>query len=304
MKKLCAVFLAFFIAAAAYAQSAGTVTNHAFAVGKGAGKGGYTSVLCAAGQVALGQSAADPLCVTVSGDGAISASGVLTLATVNANVGSFGSATQCVIVTFDAKGRATAASAVPCTPPVSNLTGMGANVPAALAIAVGSAGGPVVNGGVLGTPSSGNGANLTALNATQLTSGILPPARLNGLGVLTNSLGADVAMNVTANYFDGPSIAQGATGTWFASGQATVTDTAVGANFFCKLWDGTTVVDSADVTTSGASFNAVIHLSGALATPAGNLRISCRDPAATTGKMLFNGSGNSKDSTITAFRIN
>jgi hypothetical protein len=38
---------------------------------------------------------------------------------------------------------------------------------------------------------------------------------------VTNSLGADVLLNNTANYFTGPSVAQGTSGTWFASGNVT-----------------------------------------------------------------------------------
>lgn len=119
------------------------------------------------------------------------------------------------------------------------------------------------------------------------------------------ALGADVAMNVTANYFDGPAIGQGTGGTWWVAGTVTVTDTTAGANFFCKLWDGvSTVIASADVTTNGASFNGVIALSGVFPNPAGSIRISCRDPATVNGKMLFNGSGNSRDSSLYGFRIN
>jgi len=116
MKKLLGVLFAFASITAAYAQSAGTVTNHAFAIGKGAGVTGYTSLLCASGQIAIGGSGTDPVCRTITGDGAISAAGVLTLPTVNANVGSFGSTTQCVTITANAKGLITAVSAATCVP--------------------------------------------------------------------------------------------------------------------------------------------------------------------------------------------
>jgi hypothetical protein len=56
--------------------------------------------------------------------------------------------------------------------------------------------------------------------------------------------GADVPLNNTANYFDGPSTAQGASGTWFAAGTITLTDTGTTAIYACKLWDGTTVISS------------------------------------------------------------
>ncbi len=120
---------------------------------------------------------------------------------------------------------------------------------------------------------------------------------------ITNSLGADVALNNTANYFDGPSVAQGTSGTWFVSGTVTLIDTTGVCNYFCKLWDGTTVIASVAQRGTGLSNYAVVSLSGFITSPAGNLRISCRDTTNTTGSILFNATGNSKDSTITAIRI-
>jgi hypothetical protein len=225
-----------------------------------------------------------------------------TLATVNANVGSFGSATNCVSFTTNAKGLITAASVVTCTPAIGSVTGFGTGIATALATNVGVPGAPVINGGALGTPASGVGSNLTALNATQLTSGTIPVARL-GLSQITNSIGADVLLNNTANYFDGPSIAQGTTGTWFASGTVTLFD-SVTAVMNCKLWDGTTVISSAAVVVLNTTSAMPLSLSGFITSPAANIRISCRDTTNTTGKILFNQSGNSKDSTISAFRLN
>lgn len=73
---LMAAFAAFFIAHSAHAQNPGTGTNHAFIIGKGAGQTGYTSLLCGSAQLAVGQSAADPICRTISGDVTINTSGV------------------------------------------------------------------------------------------------------------------------------------------------------------------------------------------------------------------------------------
>lgn len=120
---------------------------------------------------------------------------------------------------------------------------------------------------------------------------------------ITASLGANVSLNNTANYFDGPSIAQGSTGTWFASGTVTLNDTGGAATFYCKLWDGTTVIASAVGRTIAANNRTSVSLSGYLASPAGNLRISVKDISATTGLIEYNTSGESKDSTITAYRV-
>ena len=118
---------------------------------------------------------------------------------------------------------------------------------------------------------------------------------------ITNSLGADVALNNTSNYFDGPSVAQGTSGTWFASGTVTVLDASLAA-FEVKLWDGTTVIASA-LISQAAGLNGAVSLSGFITSPAGNIRISVKDQTTTAGNIKFNASGNSKDSTITAIRI-
>lgn len=92
----------------------------------------------------------------------------LTLATVNSNVGSFGSATQSVAFTVNAKGLVTAASATTITPAIGSVTGLGTGVGAALVTAIGSAGAPVLNGGALGTPASGTLTNCTGYPTTGL----------------------------------------------------------------------------------------------------------------------------------------
>ena len=122
------------------------------------------------------------------------------------------------------------------------------------------------------------------------------------LSPITASLGADVALNNTANYFDGPSVAQGTTGTWFVSGTVTVKDSSA-TEVIAKLWDGTTVIASGGVYMTTGNGEGLIALSGFITSPAGNLRISCRDTVNTTGLIKYNQTGNSKDSTITAIRI-
>lgn len=64
-----------------------------------------------------------------------------TLATVNLNVGSFGSATQVATFTVNGKGLITAAGNTTVTPAVGSITGLGTGVAAALAIAPDTAGG-------------------------------------------------------------------------------------------------------------------------------------------------------------------
>lgn len=123
------------------------------------------------------------------------------------------------------------------------------------------------------------------------------------LSTLTNSPLADVALNNTSAYFDGPSVAQGTSGTWFVSGTVTLDDVSAASLFYCKLWDGTNVLASGATNTPGATGLNTISLSGEISSPSGNLRISCRDVNTTSGFMLLDASGNGKDSRITAVRI-
>lgn len=119
---------------------------------------------------------------------------------------------------------------------------------------------------------------------------------------ITNALGADVNLTIAANYFDGPSVAQGTSGTWYASGTVTVTGTA-GDTILVKLWDGTTVIASSMMICDATIGSVSISLSGYISSPAANIRLSVRDSTTTTGKIRFNQTGNSKDSVLTAFKV-
>ena len=119
---------------------------------------------------------------------------------------------------------------------------------------------------------------------------------------IKNSISGDVALSNTGSFFTGPTCAQGTTGTWFASGTVTLQDTAGAATFVAKLWDGTTVIAEATASIHAATFSTSISLSGYLATPAGNIRISVQDTSSTSG-VIISSSGSTKASTLSVFRI-
>jgi hypothetical protein len=168
-----------------------------------------------------------------------------------------------------------------------------------LPIAAGSSGNVLTSAGGGAAPMTWTTAT-TTINGTACTLG----STCSMGSPITNSLVAPVAMNNTANYFPGPSVAQGTTGTWLAMGTVTMSDTAGGATFDCKLWDGTTVIASQTTKTAIANEFHAAALSGFLASPADNIRISCKDVTSTSG-VIQNDAADStiNASTVSAIRI-
>jgi hypothetical protein len=96
---------------------------------------------------------------------------------------------------------------------------------------------------------------------------------ISGIATANNVLGANVTVNATT-YTDGPSMAQGTTGTWWACGHVTFKDTTQAVNVQVKLWDGTTAGTLASdyVPTIGAGIRARSTLCETFSGPAGNIR--------------------------------
>lgn len=137
-------------------------------------------------------------------------------------------------------------------------------------------------------------SNLNITGALRGTSAMMSP--------LNNSLAANVVLNNTSVFFDGPSVAQGSNGTWFASGTVVIVDSGGSSSADVKLWDGTTVIDSAQINTTNATARYPVSLSGYISAPAGNIRISAKSTSLASN-IVFNVTGLAKDSTITAIRI-
>lgn len=132
---------------------------------------------------------------SVSGDATLANTGALTLATVNSNTGSFGSSTTAPAITVNGKGLITAVSTNTITPAVGSITGLGTGVSTALAVNVGSSGAVVVNGGALGTPSSGSLASCTGLPVSTGVSGL----GSNVAASLANAMTASGTLAITSD---------------------------------------------------------------------------------------------------------
>lgn len=221
--------------------------------------------------------------VTGSGTGSFAA----TLATVNSNIGTFGSATQASVVTVNAKGLVTAASNVTITPAAGSLTGLGTGVGTALAVNVGSAGAFVVNGGALGTPSSGTLTSATGLpistGVSGLASGIATwlatPSSVNLLAAMTTKTGTGSLVFGTSPTLSAPSL-----GTPLSVDLTNATNLPLGA--ITGFGTGVATALAVNVGTAGA----FVVNGGALGTPSSGVATNLTGTAAglTAGNVTTN----------------
>jgi len=152
--------------------------------------------------------------------------------------------------------------------------------------------------------TAGYGLTLSGNCDNTNTNAASPCNAVVALTKLSNYLGADVALSNTGTFFAGPTVAQGSTGVFFADGCVTVADSAASPSFITpKLWDGTNVVSTNPTHLPSSGTSVSLCVSGIFTNPPGNIRIDVNDATTTTGKIIFNSSGLSKDSYVNVIRL-
>jgi len=143
------------------------------------------------------------------------------------------------------------------------------------------------------------GPKLPAVDGSALTNLTIPYPTLTSS---TNTLGSDVVCVNTTLYYDGPSLNIGATGTWLVIAKLCVGLPGSASSFYLKLTDGTTLIDSANMSIETSTLRP-ITLAGIITNPAGNVKAQVRNATVTNGGFVYNNSGLGKDCQLFAVRI-
>lgn len=201
-----------------------------------------TDYVIPSGNVATATALATGRTISVTGDlaytsssfdGTANVTGAGTLATVNSNVGTFGSVTQASVVTVNAKGLITAASNSTVTPAVGSITGLGTGIAT-----------------FLGTPSSANLAS-----------------------AVTDETGSGALVFATSPTFVTPILGAASASSMSVSGQVTQTGAAMKELDFAANTGSAYTIDPANGKSFGLTLNAATPVLTLASNPASGVEI-------------------------------
>lgn len=185
--------------------------------------------------------------ITLSGDitGSGATSIATTLATVNTNTGSFGSATSCPAFTVNGKGLITAASAATCAPAIGSITGLGTGVATALGNAISGTGRNII-GTATASPAQGDVIYYNGTNWVDLAPGTSGNF-LQTQGASANPQWASASGSGTVNAGTTPD------GAYYATSTTAISDAGAAVVTFGGINYAGTTVPTLGVYTSAAN---------------------------------------------------
>lgn len=152
-------------------------------------------------------------------------------------------------------------------------------------------------------------AGVTSIDSTTgaftLSYGLVQSSQALSVSLTRSSttLGANVALNATGSYFDILSLSLAA-GTWLVTATALANDSATSAAILTRLYDGTNTYASSATYSNNLTRGVAVTISAIITLGSTTIvKLQARGPDATTSRILFNQSGNSKDTHMTAVRI-
>jgi hypothetical protein len=237
--------------------------------------------------------------VTAIGPGSTTA----TLATVNSNVGSFGSQSQISTFTVNGKGLVTAAGNTTITAPAGSLTGttLASNVVSSSLTSIGTISSGTWNGSVIGPVYGGSGLNSNV--AYELLAGGTVAngnfQQVSGVGssgqVLTSN--GPSALPTWQNNSGGSAITQ-LTGDVTAIGPGSTTATLATVNSNTGSWGSQSMIPTFTVNGKGlmtAAGNTTItapagSLTGGTGASTASAAFNNRDPMTSTGDIIYESS--------------
>jgi len=139
---------------------------------------------------------------------------------------------------------------------VGGITGLGANVATALAINIGTAGSPVVNGGALGTPSSGTVTNLTGTASININGTVGATTASTGAFTTIDASGLIRLVGTTSSF---PALKRNG-----ATLESRLADDSLQAGMAASFFTAGQSGQQGSVSCTNSSGNSVSQLSGSL----------------------------------------